>query len=91
MKNMIEELEAVLKSLESKYTSIKKDSAKPSFTFSINPISGDWDWQEDNVKDLSMDALSPKIERRGCSHSWKTYEGFTQKYDYCVHCDEKKA
>lgn len=23
-------------------------------------------------------------------HSWKHYEGFTQVYDYCTGCDEKK-
>lgn len=26
-----------------------------------------------------------------CNHSWKMYRGITQTYEYCVHCDEKKA
>ena len=53
---------------------------------------GDWNWQDHVYADFSMETLSPKLERKKvCSHSWKTYEGFTQKYDYCVHCDEKKT
>lgn len=26
----------------------------------------------------------------GCDHEWKTYQGFTENYDFCVHCDVKK-
>jgi hypothetical protein len=25
-----------------------------------------------------------------CTHSWKSYQGFTQQYDYCEKCDAKK-
>ena len=25
-----------------------------------------------------------------CSHSWQTYEGFMDKYDFCTLCDEKR-
>lgn len=25
----------------------------------------------------------------GCNHEWKEYVGFTQKYNYCIKCDEK--
>jgi hypothetical protein len=28
--------------------------------------------------------------RKGCSHSWKLYEGFTKSYHYCEKCDVKK-
>lgn len=31
-----------------------------------------------------------KIEKRPCDHSWKLYEGFTAKYNYCEKCDLKK-
>jgi len=51
----------------------------------------EWVYTDTGIQDFSMDTISPKLERKKvCSHSWKTYEGFTQKYDYCVHCDEKK-
>jgi hypothetical protein len=26
-----------------------------------------------------------------CAHSWKTYTGFTEKYDYCLICDQKRS
>lgn len=25
-----------------------------------------------------------------CNHSWKYYQGFTENYEYCVLCDQKK-
>lgn len=42
---------------------------------------------------------SGTIQKRGglgniltpiCTHYWKTYQGFTESYDFCVHCDVKK-
>ncbi len=30
-------------------------------------------------------------ENKACSHDWKEYVGFTQKYDYCTKCDEKRV
>ena len=27
---------------------------------------------------------------QACQHEWKKYVGFTQVYDYCAKCDEKK-
>jgi len=30
----------------------------------------------------------PKIS---CSHEWTTYVGFTDTYEYCKTCDEKKT
>jgi len=29
-------------------------------------------------------------ESKTCSHSWKTYHGFTEQYDFCEKCDTKK-
>lgn len=26
-----------------------------------------------------------------CNHTWKNYEGFTERYQYCEKCDEKKV
>jgi hypothetical protein len=26
-----------------------------------------------------------------CAHSWKTYTGFTEKYEYCEKCDHKRS
>jgi len=28
--------------------------------------------------------------KKNCSHKWKKYMGFTDTYQYCEHCDEKK-
>lgn len=27
---------------------------------------------------------------KACTHSWKSYTGFTEVYEYCSKCDEKK-
>lgn len=42
-----------------------------------------------------VDMPSTKINDVGvtkavCSHKWKTYTGFTDKYEYCEHCDVKR-
>lgn len=29
-------------------------------------------------------------EMQECNHKWKTYNGFTDKYDYCELCNVKK-
>lgn len=26
----------------------------------------------------------------GCQHEWKLYDGFTNRFEYCSKCDEKK-
>ena len=32
------------------------------------------------------------IERKSsCGHEWQKYEGFTETYTYCKHCDQRKA
>jgi hypothetical protein len=36
----------------------------------------------------SLDRLSASIT--SCAHDWKSYEGLTQKYDYCTRCDIKR-
>lgn len=30
------------------------------------------------------------VPLEGCAHSWKLYQGFTETYEYCEHCDEKR-
>jgi hypothetical protein len=55
---------------------------------------------EDYLKELmGLDKLDiieypshlPRPKEVKCEHSWKTYDsGFTQKFDYCEHCDVKK-
>lgn len=39
----------------------------------------------------STEDLSVSIKHVACSHSWKTYEGLLNKYDFCTICDEKKV
>jgi hypothetical protein len=31
------------------------------------------------------------FESKKCQHSWKRYEGFMDKYDYCEKCNEKRT
>ena len=30
-------------------------------------------------------------EPEECNHSWKTYHGFSESYEYCEHCDAKRS
>lgn len=57
---------------------------------------------EEHIKTLNSSKFVPfyidpetlKIENvypdDWCYHEWKTYEGITDKYDYCIKCDVKK-
>ena len=31
------------------------------------------------------------VTKNDCVHSWNRYEGFTNSYDYCTICDQKKV
>lgn len=31
-----------------------------------------------------------EVATDGCNHSWKSYTGLSETYDYCEHCDVKK-
>lgn len=33
----------------------------------------------------------PENPPRPCTHNWQRYEGFTEVYDYCTLCDEKRV
>jgi hypothetical protein len=48
--------------------------------YSGQVLRGDGKW-------VDQDTLS---EPTKCAHSWKKYQGFTESYHYCEHCDEKK-
>lgn len=32
----------------------------------------------------------PPLTKPTCNHEWKQYVGFTNRYDFCVHCDNKR-
>ncbi len=44
-------------------------------------------------QDISKESLNDQYEiRMGvCNHTWKTYQGFTDTYDFCEKCDLKKG
>ena len=37
----------------------------------------------------SISAVADITAKTGCAHEFKTYHGFTEKFEYCVHCDAK--
>jgi hypothetical protein len=37
----------------------------------------------------TADYTSDILQIEGCFHEWKLYEGFTDRFHYCVKCDEK--
>jgi hypothetical protein len=45
----------------------------------------------DNPPSFLKALINSKKAGNSCEHVWKTYEGFTNKYDYCEKCDEKKT
>ena len=41
------------------------------------------------IKQIDLNIISEK-DTACIGHKWKTYNGFTEKYDYCELCDAKK-
>lgn len=45
---------------------------------------------ENLIKSLK-EVQYPNSKLNTCNHSWKSYQGFSENYDYCEKCDEKKG
>jgi len=54
---------------------------------------------EENKKQLELpiglnswwgDQYYDKDGKPFCVHTWKKYEGFTERYEFCTKCDEKR-
>lgn len=60
---------------------IKWDSFYSEFTYSVAEADSKWD----------------KVEGKGtsdpkqCNHIYKLYKGFSEEYEFCVKCDDKKG
>ena len=39
---------------------------------------------------VGVDFARMEPEARSCSHEWKTYNGFTETFEFCQKCDVKK-
>lgn len=68
---------------------------------SINAYISDEEWIEylnraydesikRNIDAPKRSGYSPTYVKDPCEHKFEWYEGLTQKYEYCVKCDEKK-
>lgn len=64
---------------------------------------GEWKTKEELLSQYPQPTnVTGKIEKRMgydaaiglilniCNHSWKSYQGFSENYEYCEKCDEKK-
>jgi hypothetical protein len=38
-----------------------------------------------------MKISTPEKITNGCDHKWKLYQGFSETYNYCEKCDEKRV
>jgi len=32
----------------------------------------------------------PVVAKSGCDHSWTSYTGLSESFEFCKHCDEKR-
>ena len=47
-------------------------------------------WGVTPSQDGAQLPLGLTINSNECQHSWKKYEGFSENYYYCIHCDTKE-
>lgn len=43
-----------------------------------------------NIFDSLLNPVVPKLDTKVCHHQWTSYVGFTESYEFCIHCDCKK-
>lgn len=64
-----------------------------SITYTIRavellPISDDINYPYVDLDNYYEKADKQYNPNQYCSHSWATYEGFSEKYSYCVYCNK---
>ena len=37
-----------------------------------------------------LDNKCPVVAKSGCDHSWTSYTGLSESFEFCKHCDEKR-
>lgn len=42
------------------------------------------------IKKMIEESGLEQSDKTGCWHEWKKYKGFTDTYDYCDRCGEKR-
>lgn len=74
-----------------------KKVAEKLIDFLDKDINQNVPWE--NQIELALDDLFPSINKhisspatlnKSCIHEWALYQGFSQSYEYCKHCDQKK-
>lgn len=58
-----------------------------TFTYRISDLNTHSDITLNSMKNTVMTLQQLKKQ---CNHKWIKYQGFTDVYQYCEHCDEKK-
>jgi hypothetical protein len=38
----------------------------------------------------SLGIKCPVVAKSGCDHSWTSYTGLSESFEFCKHCDEKR-
>ena len=73
------------------YSILGKETTKAEQTGQAGQVltieGGEPKWAE---MPIISPATNNHVEKPTCSHKWKTYTGFTEKYEYCEHCDVKR-
>lgn len=53
-------------------------------------VDGKSAWRKLSPKVRLYNSPVQKVETGVCEHHFKSYVGFTQCFDYCIHCDTKR-
>lgn len=59
-------------------------------------MSGISEWIRQEAERVTSDVFPnvgvdwARMEPKSCSHEWKTYNGFTESFEFCQKCDVKK-
>lgn len=81
---------------------VRIDTETPSFTLNMPHVkegtkiqvirqsgNSNYIWDGKGLKCVDID-VALQLDG-GCNHSWRTYMGFNDSFEYCTKCDEKRG
>jgi hypothetical protein len=66
-------------------------NANPAYMLSLVQKQKGQDLALRGVMYPTVGQAFPQVFNPNCDHSWTTYQGFTECYDYCTKCDTKRS
>jgi hypothetical protein len=75
---------------------IDPDKEDETMVITATEINKRWDDVAKNALDhvlrsaIKCPVIEKVVAKSGCDHSWTSYTGLSESFEFCKHCDEKR-